>query len=168
MIKELGYCPGIETIRAISTGVRRAVGPFCLVDYFPKDFLLIIDESHVTIHQIRGMFGVNSSRKNNLVDYGYRLPAALNKPTVEIQRIRIARKSGDLCERHAGRLRADQIGGFGGRTVHPPDRTGRSAGGGVRPTLNQIDDLVGDRNPRRSGRAGVGDDPDQTNGRRAL
>ena len=81
MIKELGYCPGIENYSRYFDGRSPGSRPFCLIDYFPKDFLLIIDESHVTIPQIRGMFGGDSSRKNNLVDYGYRLPAALdNRP----------------------------------------------------------------------------------------
>lgn len=81
MIKELGYCPGIENYSRYFDGRAPGSRPFCLIDYFPKDYLLIVDESHVTIPQIRGMFGGDSSRKHNLVDYGYRLPAAIdNRP----------------------------------------------------------------------------------------
>jgi excinuclease ABC subunit B len=81
IIKELGYCPGIENYSRYFDG--RAVGsrPFCLLDYFPKDFLTFIDESHVTIPQIRAMYGGDHSRKQNLVEYGFRLPAAMdNRP----------------------------------------------------------------------------------------
>ena len=84
MIKELGYCPGIENYSRYFDGRSPGSRPFCLIDYFPKDFLLIIDESHVTIPQIRGMFGGDSSRKNNLVDYGYR-PTGLVDPPVEVR-----------------------------------------------------------------------------------
>jgi excinuclease ABC subunit B len=81
MIKELGYCPGIENYSRYFDG--RAVGsrPFCLLDYFPDNFLTFIDESHVTIPQIRAMYGGDHSRKQNLVEYGFRLPAAMdNRP----------------------------------------------------------------------------------------
>ena len=81
MIKELGYCPGIENYSRYFDGRREGERPFCLLDYFPKDFLTIIDESHVTVPQVRAMFGGDRSRKQNLVDYGFRLPAALdNRP----------------------------------------------------------------------------------------
>ena len=81
MIKELGYCPGIENYSRYFDGRSPGSRPFCLIDYFPKDYLLIIDESHVTIPQIRGMYGGDASRKHNLVEYGYRLPAAVdNRP----------------------------------------------------------------------------------------
>ena len=76
MIKELGYCPGIENYSRYFDGRAPGSRPFCLIDYFPKDFLLIVDESHVTIPQIRGMYGGDASRKHNLVEYGYRLITA--------------------------------------------------------------------------------------------
>ncbi|MDE6120638.1 MAG: DEAD/DEAH box helicase family protein, partial [Muribaculaceae bacterium] len=81
MIKELGYCTGIENYSRYFDGRREGERPFCLLDYFPKDFLTIIDESHVTVPQVRAMYGGDRSRKQNLVDYGFRLPAALdNRP----------------------------------------------------------------------------------------
>ena len=81
MIKELGYCPGIENYSRYFDGRREGERPFCLLDYFPKDYLTIIDESHVTIPQVRAMYGGDRSRKENLVLYGFRLPAALdNRP----------------------------------------------------------------------------------------
>lgn len=81
MIKELGYCSGIENYSRYLDGRAPGSRPFCLIDFFPEDFITIIDESHVTVPQIRGMFGGDRARKTNLVEYGFRLPAALdNRP----------------------------------------------------------------------------------------
>lgn len=81
MMREVGYCSGIENYSRYFDGRLPGVRPFCLLDYFPKDFLTIIDESHVTIPQIRAMYGGDISRKKNLVEYGFRLPAAIdNRP----------------------------------------------------------------------------------------
>ena len=80
-LKEFGMCPGIENYSRHIDGRKKGEKPFCLFDYFPKDYLLIIDESHVTVPQIRGMFNGDFSRKSNLVEYGFRLPSALdNRP----------------------------------------------------------------------------------------
>jgi len=81
MMRELGYCPGIENYSRYFDGRSPGTRPFCLLDYFPSDFLTVIDESHVTISQIRAMYGGDNSRKVNLVEYGFRLPAAIdNRP----------------------------------------------------------------------------------------
>lgn len=81
MMKELSYCPGIENYSRYFDGRSAGSRPFCLIDYFPKDFLLVVDESHVTVPQVRAMFGGDHSRKQNLVEYGFRLPAAVdNRP----------------------------------------------------------------------------------------
>lgn len=81
MIKELGYCSGIENYSRYFDGRAPGTRPFCLLDYFPEDYLLVIDESHVTIPQVRAMYGGDRARKENLVEYGYRLPAAIdNRP----------------------------------------------------------------------------------------
>jgi excinuclease ABC subunit B len=81
MIKELGYCSGIENYSRYFDGRRPGTPPFCLLNYFPKDYLMIIDESHVTLPQVRGMYGGDRARKENLVEYGFRLPAARdNRP----------------------------------------------------------------------------------------
>lgn len=81
MMRELGYCPGIENYSRYFDGRSPGTRPFCLLDYFPDDFLCVIDESHVTISQIRAMYGGDNSRKMNLVEYGFRLPAAIdNRP----------------------------------------------------------------------------------------
>src|SRR5690606_33771907 len=81
MIRELGYCSGIENYSRYFDRRKPGARPFCLLDYFPDDYLMVIDESHVTIPQIRAMWGGDRSRKVNLVDYGFRLPSALdNRP----------------------------------------------------------------------------------------
>ena len=81
MIKELGYCSGIENYSRYLDGRDPGTRPFCLLDYFPEDYLMVIDESHVTIPQVHAMYGGDRSRKENLVEYGFRLPAALdNRP----------------------------------------------------------------------------------------
>lgn len=81
MMRELGYCQGVENYSRYFDGRASGTRPFCLIDYFPKDFLMVVDESHVTVSQIRAMYGGDRSRKENLVEYGFRLPAALdNRP----------------------------------------------------------------------------------------
>ena len=81
MIKELGYCAGIENYSRYLDGRKPGTRPFCLLDYFPEDYLMVIDESHVTVPQVHAMYGGDRSRKENLVEYGFRLPAALdNRP----------------------------------------------------------------------------------------
>src|SRR6056300_1724760 len=81
MIRELGYCSGIENYSRYLDGRAPGTRPFCLLDYFPKDYLMIVDESHVTVSQVHAMYGGDRSRKENLVDYGFRLPAAMdNRP----------------------------------------------------------------------------------------
>ena len=81
MIKELGYCSGIENYSRYFDGRKSGSRPFCLLDYFPKNYLTVIDESHVTIPQIRAMYGGDKSRKTTLVEHGFRLPAAMdNRP----------------------------------------------------------------------------------------
>jgi len=87
MIRELGYCNGVENYSRFFD--RRTPGsrPFCLLDYFPKDFLTVIDESHQTIPQVSGMYGGDRSRKLTLVDYGFRLPSALDNRSAELPRV---------------------------------------------------------------------------------
>ena len=81
MIKELGYCPGIENYSRYFDGRDEGTRPFCLLDYFPEDYMMVVDESHVTLPQVHAMFGGDRARKENLVEYGFRLPAAKdNRP----------------------------------------------------------------------------------------
>jgi len=145
MIRELGYCPGIENYSRYFDGRPPGMRPFCLLDYFPKDFIMVIDESHVTIPQIRAMYGGDNSRKQTLVEFGFRLPAAIdNRP-----------------------LKFDEFEGLIGQTIYvsatPADYELQKCQGVVvdqvvrptglldpiiyvRPSLNQVDDLIGEIN----------------------
>ena len=89
MIKELGYCSGIENYSRYFDGRMPGARPFCLLDYFPDDYLMIVDESHVTLPQVRGMYGGDSARKENLVEYGFRLPAARDNRPLRFEEIKI-------------------------------------------------------------------------------
>ncbi len=141
MIRELGYCSGIENYSRFFD--RRTPGsrPFCLLDYFPKDFLCVIDESHVTIPQISGMYGGDRSRKMNLVEYGFRLPSAMdNRPlnfnefeNIIGQSIFVSATPGEYELEKTGGLIVEQVVRPTG-LLDPPIE--------VRPTKNQIDDLL--------------------------
>ena len=141
MIKEIGYCSGIENYSRYFDGREEGTRPFCLLDYFPKDFLLIIDESHVTVPQIRGMYGGDHSRKLNLVEYGFRLPAAIdNRPlkfnefeSLTPQTIYVSATPADYELEKSEGVVIEQI-------IRPTGLLDPIIE--VRPSLNQIDDLL--------------------------
>jgi len=141
MIQELGYCSGIENYSRFLDRRKPGTRPFCLLDYFPKDFLLVIDESHVTIPQLSGMYGGDRSRKMNLVDFGFRLPSALdNRPlnfhefeTLLNQVIFVSATPGRYELEHCGGVVTEQIVRPTG-LLDPPIE--------IRPSINQIDDLL--------------------------
>ena len=141
MIKEVGYCSGIENYSRYFDGRRPGERPFCLLDYFPKDFLTIIDESHVTVPQIRAMYGGDLSRKQNLVEYGFRLPAALdNRPlkfeefeALTPQLIYVSATPADYELQRSEGVIVEQL-------IRPTGLLDPLIS--VRPSLNQIDDLV--------------------------
>jgi len=93
MIKELGYCSGIENYSRYFDGRNPGTRPFCLLDYFPDDYLTVIDESHVTIPQVRAMYGGDRSRKENLVEYGFRLPAAMDNRPLKFEEFELLQKN---------------------------------------------------------------------------
>ena len=141
MIRELGYCSGIENYSRYFDGRQPGQRPFCLLDYFPKNFLTIIDESHVTIPQIRAMYGGDLSRKMNLVEYGFRLPAALdNRPlkfeefeSLTSQTIYVSATPADYELDRSEGVVVEQI-------IRPTGLLDPEIE--VRPSLNQIDDLM--------------------------
>ena len=141
MIKEVGHCSGIENYSRYFDGRKPGSRPFCLLDYFPKDYLTIIDESHVTIPQIRAMHGGDLSRKMNLVEYGFRLPAALdNRPlkfeefeTLTNQIIYVSATPADYELEKSEGVIVEQI-------IRPTGLLDPIIE--VRPSLNQIDDLI--------------------------
>lgn len=147
MIRELGHCSGIENYSRYFDGRSAGERPFCLLDYFPKDFLLVVDESHVTIPQIRAMYGGDYSRKKNLVDYGFRLPAAMdNRPltfdefeSLTPLAIYVSATPADYELEKSEGVVVDQV-------IRPTGLLDPVID--VRPTLNQIDDLMEEINIR--------------------
>lgn len=141
MIKELGYCSGIENYSRYLDGRLPGTRPFCLIDYFPKDFLMVIDESHVTIPQVHAMYGGDRSRKEALVEYGFRLPAAMdNRPlkfeefeAIQNQVIYVSATPADYELERTGGSYIEQI-------IRPTGLLDPIIE--VRPSLNQIDDLM--------------------------
>ncbi len=141
MIREVGHCSGIENYSRYFDGRRPGMRPFCLLDYFPEDFLTIIDESHVTIPQVRAMYGGDLSRKMNLVEYGFRLPAALdNRPLKfeEFERLTpqvlyVSATPADYELQRCEGVVVEQI-------IRPTGLLDPIIE--VRPTMNQIDDLI--------------------------
>ncbi|GGD91197.1 excinuclease ABC subunit UvrB [Planktosalinus lacus] len=141
MIRELGYCSGIENYSRYLDGRKPGTRPFCLLDYFPKDYLMLVDESHVSIPQVSAMYGGDRSRKENLVEYGFRLPAAMdNRPlkfeefeALQNQVIYVSATPADYELEKSGGVFIEQIIRPTG-LLDPPIE--------VRPSLNQIDDLL--------------------------
>lgn len=147
MMRQVGYCSGIENYSRFFDGRSPGMRPFCLLDYFPDDYLLIIDESHATLPQFRAMYAGDRSRKTNLIDYGFRLPSALdNRPLqfdeferLQNQVIYVSATPSDYeLEKTAGTV-VEQI-------VRPTGLLDPIIE--VRPSLNQIDDLLGEINKR--------------------
>lgn len=147
MIRELGYCPGIENYSRYFDGRKAGTRPFCLLDYFPNDFVTIIDESHATIPQVRAMFGGDASRKNTLVEYGFRLPAAIDNRPLKFdefenligQVLFVSATPADFeLERCAGVV-VEQV-------VRPTGLLDPIIE--VRPSITQVDDLIGEINRR--------------------
>ncbi len=141
MIKELGYCPGIENYSRYFDGRASGTRPFCLLDYFPKDYITFIDESHVTVPQIRAMSGGDRSRKHTLIEYGFRLPAAAdNRPLrfeefqdLTNQTVYVSATPADFELQESGGVIVEQVVRPTG-LLDPPIY--------VRPTKNQIDNLM--------------------------
>ncbi len=141
MIRELGYCNGVENYSRFFDRREPGTRPFCLLDYFPKDFLLIVDESHQTIPQVSGMYGGDRSRKMILVDYGFRLPSALdNRPlnfhefeSMLHQTIYVSATPGDFELEKTGGVVVEQVVRPTG-LLEPPIV--------IRPSINQVDDLL--------------------------
>lgn len=141
MIKELGYCSGIENYSRFFDRRNPGDRPFCLLDYFPKDFLTVIDESHVTIPQVSGMYGGDRSRKLNLVEYGFRLPSALDNRPLNFREFESMLKQVIFVSATPGKYELGKTEGVVVEQVvrptgllDPPIE--------VRPSVNQIDDLL--------------------------
>ncbi len=147
MMRELGYCPGIENYSRYFDGRKPGSRPFCLLDYFPEDYLMVVDESHVTISQVHAMYGGDFSRKKNLVEYGFRLPAALDNRPLKFaefenlmrQVIFVSATPADYELNKSEGVVVEQLIRPTG-LLEPPIQ--------VRPVTNQIDDLLEEINQR--------------------
>ena len=104
MIRELGHCSGIENYSRYFDGRVAGTRPYCLLDFFPDDFLIVIDESHVSVPQIRAMYGGDRARKINLVEYGFRLPAAMDNRPLKFEEVSGNGETGNLCQCHTGSI----------------------------------------------------------------
>ncbi len=141
MIRELGYCSGIENYSRYLDGRNPGARPFCLLDYFPKDYLMVVDESHVTLSQVHAMYGGDRSRKENLVEYGFRLPAAMdNRPlkfdefeSMQNQVIYVSATPADYELQKTEGVVVEQV-------IRPTGLLDPIIE--IRPSLNQIDDLI--------------------------
>ena len=141
MIRELGYCSGIENYSRYLDGRQPGTRPFCLLDYFPKDYLMVVDESHVTLSQVHAMYGGDRSRKENLVEYGFRLPAAMdNRPlkfdefeSMQNQVIYVSATPADYELQKTEGVVVEQV-------IRPTGLLDPIIE--IRPSLNQIDDLI--------------------------
>jgi excinuclease ABC subunit B len=141
MIRELGYCSGIENYSRFFDGRAPGARPFCLLDYFPDDYLMVIDESHVTVPQIRAMYGGDRSRKISLVDYGFRLPAAMDNRPLNFQEferlapqtIYVSATPADYELEKSGGVVVEQV-------IRPTGLLDPIIE--VRPVINQVDDLL--------------------------
>ncbi len=146
MLRELGYCTGIENYSRVISGRPVGSPPLTLIDYFPKDFLLFVDESHVTLPQVRAMYNGDRARKESLVEYGFRLPCAFDNRPLKFdefeqrvhQRIYVSATPGDYEKDRAGQI-VEQV-------IRPTGLLDPKVE--VRPVENQIDDLVGEINAR--------------------
>ena len=141
MMQELGYCSGIENYSRFLDRRKPGTRPFCLIDYFPDDFLLVIDESHVTIPQISGMYGGDRSRKMTLVDFGFRLPSALDNRPLNFYEFESMLNQVLFVSATPGKYEMEQCGGVVTEQIvrptgllDPPIE--------IRPSINQVDDLL--------------------------
>ena len=147
MIRELGYCQGIENYSRYFDGRAEGTKPFCLLDYFPKDYLVVIDESHVTIPQIRAMYGGDASRKASLVEYGFRLPAAKDNRPLKFEEFELmANQTIYVSATPADYELQKSDGVFVEQVVRPTGLLDPIID--VRPSLNQIDDLIAEIHKR--------------------
>ena len=161
MLLEIGTCAGIENYSRHLTGRLPGERPACLLDYFPADYLVVVDESHVSLPQIGGMFNGDRARKTTLVEYGFRLPSALDNRPLQFEEFMAPGAADDQRLGHAGRLGAAALGRRRGGADHPADRPGRPRGGD--PPGEGAGGRPAPRDPRTRARqrAGAGHHADQ-------
>ena len=141
MIRELGYCSGIENYSRYLDGREPGTRPFCLLDYFPDDYLMVVDESHVTISQVHAMYGGDRSRKENLVEYGFRLPAAMDNRPLKFEEFEALQNQVIYVSATPADYELEKTDGvYVEQVIRPTGLLDPIIE--VRPSLNQIDDLI--------------------------
>lgn len=141
MIRELGYCSGIENYSRYLDGRKPGTRPFCLLDYFPDDYLMVVDESHVTVSQVSAMYGGDRSRKENLVEYGFRLPAAMDNRPLKFEEWEALQNQVIYVSATPANYELQKTeGAFVEQIIRPTGLLDPVVE--VRPSLNQIDDLI--------------------------
>ncbi len=141
MIRELGYCSGIENYSRYLDGRMPGTRPFCLLDYFPSDYLMVVDESHVTISQVHAMYGGDRSRKENLVEYGFRLPAAMDNRPLKFEEFESMQNQVIYVSATPANYELEKCEGvYVEQVIRPTGLLDPIIE--VRPSLNQIDDLI--------------------------
>jgi len=141
MIRELGYCSGIENYSRYLDGRQPGTRPFCLLDYFPNDYLMVVDESHVTISQVHAMYGGDRSRKENLVEYGFRLPAAMDNRPLKFEEFEALQNQVIYVSATPADYELEKTDGvYVEQVIRPTGLLDPIIE--VRPSLNQIDDLI--------------------------
>ena len=141
IIRELGYCSGIENYSRYLDGRNPGTRPFCLLDYFPDDYLMVIDESHVTVSQVHAMYGGDRSRKENLVDYGFRLPAAMDNRPLKFEEFESLQKNVIYVSATPADYELSKTEGlYTEQIIRPTGLLDPIIE--VRPSKNQIDDLI--------------------------
>lgn len=141
MIKELGYCSGIENYSRYMDGRLPGSRPFCLLDYFPKDYLMVIDESHVTVPQVHAMYGGDRSRKESLVEYGFRLPAAMDNRPLKFEEFEGMQNQVIYVSATPADYELEKTGGdYIEQIIRPTGLLDPVID--IRPTINQVDDLM--------------------------
>ena len=141
MIKELGYCSGIENYSRYIDGRKPETRPFCLLDYFPDNYLMVVDESHVTLSQVHAMYGGDRSRKENLVEYGFRLPVAMDNRTSKYEEFENLQNQVIYVSATPSDYELTKTDGFYVEQILRP--TGLlDPIIEIRPSENQIDDLI--------------------------
>ncbi|CAA0149311.1 excinuclease ABC subunit UvrB [Tenacibaculum maritimum] len=141
MIRELGYCSGIENYSRYLDGREAGTRPFCLLDYFPEDYLMVIDESHVTVPQTHAMYGGDRSRKENLVEYGFRLPAAMDNRPLRFEEFEALQNQTIFVSATPADYELEKTEGiFVEQVIRPTGLLDPIIE--IRPSLNQIDDLI--------------------------
>ena len=146
MLREIGFCTGIENYSRVLSGRAPGSSPYTLLDYFPKDYLLFVDESHVTLPQVRGMYGGDRGRKENLVEYGFRLPSAYDNRPLNFDEFYSRINQAVFVSATPGEFEKEKSSVIAEQVIRPTGLLDPEIS--VRPVEGQMDDLISEINER--------------------